>query len=120
MRKKSAVTASLAILLVAMAQPLSAAAGWTNYGTIGEINQQGSTTPGNEMVFVQVSVTSNPSDANTCTIRDGFYFPVTTDLQKRLFSMLLTAKAMGQQVRVYVTANCHLWGYAEMQGLIIQ
>lgn len=120
MRKKSAVMTFLVILSFTVAHPTSAAAGWTNYGIIGEINQQGSTTPGNEMVFVQVSVTSNPSDPNVCTARDGFYFPVTTDLQKRLFSMLLTAKVMGQQVRVYVTANCHLWGYAEMQGLIIQ
>lgn len=33
--------------------------------------------------------------------------------------MLLSAKASGQTVKVYVTTNCHVWGYAEMQGLVI-
>lgn len=120
MRKLGPFTTLVLCASIGFAHSTQAAAGWTNYGTIGEINQQGSTTPGNEMVFVQVAVTSNPSDPNTCTVRDGFYIPVTTDLQKRLFSMLLMAKASGQPVRVYVTTNCHTWGYAEMQGLIIQ
>lgn len=118
--KKTFLVVALAIFVGGLSQPASAAAGWTDFGTIGEMNQQGSTTPGNEMVFVNVGVTSNPSDPGACSVRNGFYFAITTDLQKRLFAMLLTAKASGQNVRVYVTTNCHLWGYAEMQGMIIQ
>jgi hypothetical protein len=45
---------------------------------------------------------------------------VTTDFQKRLFAMLMMAKAMDKRVRIYVTANCHQWGYAELQGIVIE
>jgi len=46
--------------------------------------------------------------------------PVVTDLQKRLFIMLVTAKTTAKRVRLYVTGNCHTWGYAEIQGVIIE
>lgn len=105
---------------VGFSQPANAAAGWTNFGPIVEINQNPSVPPGDAMVFVKVSVTSNPSDPSTCTVRDGFYLSVTADLQKRLFAMLLMAKASGQNVQIYVTATCHQWGYAEMQGMTLQ
>ena len=105
---------------VGSSQSANAAAGWTNFGAIGEINQNPSITPGIEMVFIKVAVTSNPSDPGTCTVRDGFYFAVTTDLQRRLFAMLLMAKATGQNVQLWVTSSCHVWGYAEVQGMTIQ
>ena len=120
MKKTLIVAVALMCSLAGFPQPAEAAAGWTNFGTIGYINQQPSTTPGNEMVFIQVSVTSNPSDPTACFVRDGFYMAISTDLQKRLFAMLLIAKSNGQSVQVYVTANCHLWGNAEMQGVVIQ
>jgi hypothetical protein len=53
-------------------------------------------------------------------VRDGFYLPVTTDLQKRLFTMLMMADATGKRIRVYVTGACHQWGYAEIQGLVME
>jgi len=109
------------IFLISAASGIArAGSGWTDFGSIIEFNQQPSTTPGSEALFIRVSVTSNPSDAGSCHTRDGFYMPITTDLQKRLFAMLMVAKASDKRVRVYVTANCHLWGYAEMQGLIIE
>ncbi len=120
MKKLFLTTVATIGAMVGFSQPATAAAGWTDFGAIGEINQQGSTTPGNEMVFVTIAVTTNPSDPSACTLRNSFYFAVSTDLQKRLFAMLLSAKATGQNVRVYVTANCHLWGSAEMQGMVIQ
>jgi hypothetical protein len=109
------------VFLISLASgTANAAAGWTDFGSIIEFNQQPSTVPGNEALFIRVSVTTNPCDSGACHTRDGFYMPITTDLQKRLFAMLMLAKASDKRVRVYVTANCHLWGYAEMQGLVIE
>lgn len=116
---KSAALAC-AFLLSLASGTAHAAAGWTNFGDIIEFNQQPSTTPGNEALFIRVSVTTNPSDAGACHTRDGFYLPVTTDHQKRVYALLMMAKATDKRIRVYVTATCHLWGYAEMQGLIIE
>ena len=116
------VSVLLACGSAAMTPPASAAAGWTDFGTIVELNQNPATTPGNELLFMRISLTpaANPSDTTACHQRDGFYLPVTTDLQKRLFAMLMMAKATDKRVRVYVTATCHLWGYAEMQGLVME
>jgi len=110
--------AASALCVVCCAPPAFAASGWTDAGTIGEFNQQPSTTPGSEMFFFTVSVTP-ASNASGCSVTTGFYFPITTDLQKRLFAMLLSAKTSGQPVRVYYTGVCHLWGYAEAQGMMI-
>lgn len=116
------VAATLVAGLVGVAQPANAAAGWTDLGYITELNQNPPTTPGNELLFMRVAVTpaANPSDPAQCFTRDGFYLPVTTDLQKRLFAMLMAAKLAERRVRIYVTANCHMWGYAEMQGLVLE
>lgn len=112
---------ALGVLFAAtFASSANAAAGWTDFGNITEFNQNPSTTPGNEMLFIRATVTSNPSDPVACYQRDGFYMTVTTDLQKRLFAMLMVAKTSDRRVRVYVTTNCHLWGYAEMQGLVME
>ena len=115
--KRIAMPIVLAILATSFMHPATAAAGWTDFGSIGEFNQQGSTTPGNEMLFLRISSTSNPSG---CSDANSFYLPVTTDLQKRLFVLLLTAKTSGQRVRVYVTGVCHIWGSAEIQAMLIE
>jgi hypothetical protein len=120
MRSSHLLATSAALTCIAFGQTAHAASGWTDFGSIIEFNQQPSATPGNEMLFIRATVTSNPSDTGACFQRDGFYMPITTDLQKRLFAMLMLAKASDKRIRVYVTANCHLWGYAEMQGLIIE
>jgi hypothetical protein len=101
----------------AVAGPASASSGWSDFGLIGEFNQQASVTPGSEMLFLQVSPTTNPSG---CLTASSYYLPVVTDLQKRLFVMLLTAKTSGKRVRLYVTGTCHIWGYAEIQGAVIE
>ena len=111
------VSAALLVLGALMTAPVFAAAGWTDYGTVGEFNQQGNTTPGNEMLFIRASVTSNPSG---CSDSQSFYLPVVTDVQKRMFAMLLTAKSMGSRVRFWVTGSCHLWGSAEVQAMLIE
>lgn len=45
----------------ALSLPASAAAGWTNFGSIGEINQQPSSGVVSELVLIRVAVTTNPS-----------------------------------------------------------
>jgi hypothetical protein len=97
-----------------------AAAGWTDFGALSEFNHQPATSPGNEALFIKADVSSNPSDASACYTRQGFFLPIATEAQKRLFAMLLTAKTAGQRVRLYVTGNCHTWGYAELQGVVIE
>src|SRR6476620_2279001 len=100
MRVLCAVLAMSGILTAPIAH---AASGWSDAGSIGEISQQPTgVTPGNEMVFVQISVSSS-SNTSGCSVATGFYFPVSTELQKRMFAMLLTAKTSGQNVRVYYT-----------------
>jgi len=118
--RRRARHAGFALCFIGASVSANAAAGWTDFGAISEFNQNPSTTPGNEMMFVRVSVTVNPSDPGGCFVRDGFYFAVTTDLQKRLFAILLTAKTTGQNVKLYVTNTCHLWGFAEIQGIVLQ
>ena len=121
MKGKFARLAALVLVCVCVpAGSAFAAAGWTDFGAITEFNQNPPTTPGNEALFIRATVTSNPSDVSACHTRDGFYLPVTTDFQKRLFAILSMAKLTERRVRLYVTANCHLWGYAEIQGIVME
>lgn len=101
----------------ARAPTANAGTGWTSYGQITEFTQVPPITPGNEMVFLKLSAASNPSG---CSAAQGFYFPVNTEYQKRMFAMLLAARAGGQAVQLYVTGTCHLWGYAETTGVVIE
>lgn len=109
---------SMSLLLVSNAA--SAAAGWTDSGTITSFNQQPDTGAGADLVFVDVNVTINPSDPVACTARNGFYFGVSDDRRKRLFASLLAAQMSSRMVKVYTTGVCGPWGYAELDGLIVQ
>lgn len=92
---------------------------WTGSATILEFNYQPSTGLGASQLFLTVPAgTFNPSTA-ACTVRTGFYLSVTTDHQKRLFAMLLSARLAGRSVRMWVTDVCHVWGHAEIDGVII-
>jgi hypothetical protein len=120
-RIKRRLAGLLLVLCAAGLSPQSfAAAGWTDYGTLVELNQNPPGGVGNELLFMRVSVTTNPSDPTACSVRDGFYLPITTDFQKRLFAMLMMAKASAMRVRVYHTGTCHTWGYAEIQGVLLE
>jgi len=95
----------------------SAAAGWTDSTPILEVNQQGTTGVGANLVFIETSVTVNPSG---CSYTKGFYFAVNDDRQKRLFAMLLSAQMSGRNVKIYTTGTCHNpWGYAELDGVVV-
>lgn len=111
---------ALSMSLLAVANTAAAAAGWTDFGSITSLNQQPATGAGANLVFVDASVTTNPSDAGACTIRNGFYFSVSDDRRKRLFASLLAAQMSSRSVKIYTTGACGPWGYAELDGLIIQ
>ena len=106
------------LLLLSFANNIAlAAAGWTDSTPILEINQQGSTGVGANLVFVETSVSVNPSG---CSYAKGFYFAVNDDRQKRLFSILLSAQMSGHNVKIYTTGTCHNpWGYAELDGVAV-
>ena len=61
--------AASALCVVCCAPPAFAASGWTDAGTIGEFNQQPSTTPGSEMFFFTVSIWSRISLALSSSTR---------------------------------------------------
>ena len=98
---------------------VNADAGWTNPAAVSEINQQPVGGVGSTLVFIEAAgVTTNPSD---CSHTTGFYFDVSDERKKRLFALLLSAHMAGKPVRFYTTGVCHSpWGYAELDGLIIQ
>ena len=108
------VVCLVAILFTFGSGTARAAAGWTNAGLITEINQQPASYGG--LVFVTASVTGNPGGCSAT----GFFFSLSDERHKRMFSMLLAAQAAGRQVRIWVTtAPCHEWGAGHMDGVIV-
>lgn len=97
-----------------------AAAGWTNSGQITALNQQPTSGVGAALVFVETQITANPSDPAACFVRTGFYLSVNDGRQQRLFAMLLAAQIASRSVRLYTTGACHFWGYAEIDGAILE
>ena len=95
----------------------NAAAGWTDFGQVSNLNQQPATGAGAGLIFVNVSTTVNPSG---CTLMTAYYFSVTDDRTTRLFTMLMMAQASGRSVQIYVTGTCHTWGYALLDAVIVQ
>lgn len=94
-----------------------AAPGWTNASQILELNQQPATGAGSTMVFVDTTVTINPSG---CSQTKGFYFVVNDERKKRIFAMLLTAQMASRSIKIYTTGNCHAsWGFTELDGLVV-
>jgi len=107
------LVAALSVLVVAFeSQAIANAVIWTNGGTITDLAQQG----GNYS-FVNFGVTGNESG---CTDAPSvFYFTVSDDKTKRMFSMLLAAQAAGRRVRLLTTGTCNGWAGAEIAGVIV-
>jgi hypothetical protein len=95
----------------------NAAAGWTDFGQVSNLNQQPATGAGAGLVFVNTSTTVNPSG---CSLATGYYFSITDDRTTRLFAMLMMAQASGRSVQIYVTGTCHSWGYALLDAVVVQ
>lgn len=119
MKNRLRLLPCLISLWMATAAGSSCAADWTNAGQIAELNQQPATGAGASMVFLTINVSYNPTDASACTVRNGFFFAVGDDRRKRLFATLLAAQMSSRPVRVWATGTCHAWGYAELDGVIV-
>jgi len=117
MKENSCFKRGVVVLLSLVSSASFAAAGWTDSTPILEINQQGTTGAGANLVFIETSVAVNPSG---CSHAMGFYFAVNDERQKRLFAMLLSAQLAGRNVKIFTTGVCHNpWGYAELDGVVI-
>jgi len=115
MRIRFVVGSSLFGLILSFSpEPATAAVGWTSAGVVMEINQQPTSTGG--QVFVAIGVATNPSG---CPSSTGFYFAVNDERQKRMFAMLLAAQTSSRLVKIYTTGTCHVWGHADVEGVII-
>ena len=106
------LVASLALSIGAIAAP-----GWSDFGVITELNEQPTTGDGAGQVFVQVAINGNPSG---CTDLTGFYFTVSNDRTKRFYATLLSAHLSGRAVSIWTTGTCHLWGFAELDGVRVR
>lgn len=108
---------SLLLLLSCTCNVALAAAGWTNSASLTHLNQQPPVGVGADLIFVETTVSMNPSG---CSHATGFYFAISNERQKRLFAMLLAAHLASRNVQIYTTGNCHVtWGYAELDGVVV-
>ena len=87
---------------------IRAGSGWTSYGQILELQP---TTAGR--FLLRMHPASNPSG---CRDEDWFYRDYTGMGVELMFHALLGAVTNGIPVRLYVTGNCDLNGYAEISA----
>jgi len=90
------------------------AAGWTGYGKIAELNQQ---PEGNVDVYIVANLPNNPT---TCTKKDGFLLDISTERDKRVFTILLSAFMAGKEVKLFVTDGCPIWDTPKITGVYIK
>jgi hypothetical protein len=88
-----------------------AAAGWTAYGKVAELQA----TTANRF-YVKLNVTSNPSD---CRNKEWFYRDYSRPGADYMFDALLSAVTDGKKVRVYVTGICDIDGYSEITSVSV-
>jgi len=110
------VTAAAIVAALALTNIAHAAAGWTASVQVTELNQQPGIGAGASLVFIETTAATNPSG---CSHSAGFYFDPSDARRARLFAMLLAAHVAAKPVKVYTTGTCHLWGYAELDGLVV-
>lgn len=101
----------VAVCLILLSGQARAAAGWTSYGSVAELNV---TTAGR--FLVRIDVASNPSD---CSNKKWFYRDYATTGADFMFRTLLGAVTSGKKVRVYVTGLCDINGYSEITSVSI-
>ena len=88
-----------------------AAAGWTSYGVVSELN---ATTSG--QFLVKLEVASSPSD---CKDKKWFYSDYSRTGAEYMFRTLLGGVTSGKKVRVYVSGLCDVNGYSEITSASI-
>lgn len=108
------------ILVCALSGQAYAGSGWTNFGKVDEINHQQLGGAGSDLIFITAELGNNQTDPLECTVRNGFYFQVTDDRTERIFTILLSALISGREVRLFLSGECHTWGRAKLDGVIIK
>ena len=89
--------------------PVLAKAGWTDYVSAAEL------IPTSKHYYeVRLPVSDNPSG---CREKNWFYQNYETLGSDKMFEVLLESIKSGIPVRVYVTGNCNLQGYAEFNSV---
>jgi len=98
-------------LLLSLPTTLMASSGWSDFTTVAEL------TPGSHHLYtVRLQLSENPSG---CRSKDTFYQDYATSGSEQMFRTLLEAVVSGKQVRVFVTGNCELNGFAEISSVSI-
>lgn len=94
------------------------AAGWSDFGQVVEVNEQPAAYgAGAGQVFIELQITANPS---ACSYPSGFYFTVHDERTKRFYATLLAAQLASKTVSIWTTGTCHVWGFAELDGLRVR
>lgn len=100
---------TLMIILLSLPVILQAASGWSDYTTVVAL------TPSSQHRYtVQLQLSDNPSG---CRIKDTFYQDYDMSGSEQMFRTLLEAVVSGKRVRVFVTGNCELNGFAEISAV---
>jgi len=81
------------------------------------LNQQPPSGPAANMVIVELN---QPYGNHTCTTAPGFYFYVTDDASKRLFSTILAAYMAGKSVKIHAAGTCGTWDYELLDGVVVE
>ena len=100
---------TLVSLFFALPMGVQAKAGWTDYVSVAEL------IPTSKHYYeVRLQVSENPSG---CREDNWFYQNYDSFGSEQMFTVLLESIKSGIPVRVYVTGNCNLHGYAEFTSV---
>jgi hypothetical protein len=104
--------------LLAFAPLMSqAGTGWTNADMIQQFVQEPVSIDGTNVYVNMTNTSTNPSG---CGAANGFFFAIVDDRAKRMFATLTAAQLAGKTVQLYVTGACGSWGYAQIDGVLVQ
>lgn len=95
--------------MAALPSPARAEAGWTDYAAIAEL------VPTSRHYYeLHLQVKQNPSG---CRSSAWFYQDYSQTASDKMFNTLLEALQSGKRVRVYVTGQCNVNGYANFSAV---
>lgn len=99
----------LALLCLSVPGSLQAKAGWTDYVIAAEL------IPTSKHYYeLRLPVSNNPSG---CREKNWFYQNYDAFGSDKMFEVLLESIKSGIPVRIYVTGNCNINGYAEFTSV---
>jgi hypothetical protein len=112
------IVAGLTASLLGLAPVMSyAGTGWTNLDVIAQFATEPAFVDASGVYLNMTNTTTNPSG---CSAANGFYFAIVDDRTKRMFASLTAAQLAGKPVELWVTGTCGMWGYAQIDGVVVQ